>query len=106
MWRKRYSKGAEEMKSKLLAKNKRTKRIWMKKTPSSMKIVRTSHACRLISLLISMDPDADLDPDSHPPTNLFQKFMHVLHLFLRWTKTVEALVRPIISSFPVEDRRY
>ncbi|KAF8504549.1 hypothetical protein F5888DRAFT_759358 [Russula emetica] len=34
---------------------------------------------------------ADLDPDSHPPTNLFQKFMNLLHLFLRWTKTAEAL---------------
>lgn len=42
-------------------------------------------------------PDADLDPDSHPPTNLFQKLMNLLHLFLQWTKTAEALVRPILS---------
>ncbi|KAI0279079.1 hypothetical protein BGY98DRAFT_916273 [Russula aff. rugulosa BPL654] len=32
-----------------------------------------------------------LDPDSYPPTNLFQKFMNLLHIFLRWTKTAEAL---------------
>ena len=69
-------------------------------------VVRTSPACRLINLLINMHPDADSDPDSHPPTNLFQKFMNLLHLFLQWTKTAEALVRPILSKFPVEDQRY
>lgn len=53
--------------------------------------------CRLINLLISMHPDADLDPDSHPPTNLFQRAMNLLHLLLRWTKTAEALVRLICS---------
>lgn len=53
-------------------------------------------ACRLIYLL-TMHSDADLDPDSHPPTNLFQRFMNLLHLLLRWTKTAEALVRPIRS---------
>ena len=36
---------------------------------------------------------ADLDPDSHPPTNVFQKFMDLLHSLLQWTKTAEALVR-------------
>jgi hypothetical protein len=36
---------------------------------------------------------AELDPDSHPPTNVFQKFMDLLHSFLQWTKTAEALVR-------------
>ena len=60
-------------------------------------IVRRSPECRLIKLLISMQLDADLDPDSHPPTNLFQKFMNLLHNFLQWTKTAEALVRPILS---------
>jgi hypothetical protein len=69
-------------------------------------VVRTSPAYRLRNLLISMHPDADLDPDSHPPTNLFQKFMNLLHLFLRWTKTAEALVRPILSQFRVEDQKY
>lgn len=46
--------------------------------------------------------NADLDPDSRPPTNVFQKFMSLLHSFLLWTKTAEALVRLIISSIPVE----
>ncbi|KAH9067948.1 hypothetical protein EDB87DRAFT_1700654 [Lactarius vividus] len=32
-----------------------------------------------------------LDPDSHPPTNVFQKFMNVLHHLLKWTKTAEAV---------------
>ena len=36
---------------------------------------------------------AGLDPDSHPPTNVFQKFMDLLHSLLQWTKTAEALVR-------------
>lgn len=31
-----------------------------------------------------------LDPDSHPPTNSFQKFMNLLHHILQWTKTAEA----------------
>jgi hypothetical protein len=43
----------------------------------------------------SVDDDAheehNLDPDSHPPTNLLQRFMHILHSFLQWTKTAEAL---------------
>ena len=45
---------------------------------------------------------ADLDPDSHPPTNVFQKFMHLLHSFLQWTKTAEALVRLPFHHFFVE----
>lgn len=48
-----------------------------------------------------MLPDADSDPDSHPPTNLFQRFMNLLHLFLQWTKTAEALVRPTLPK-PLE----
>ncbi|KAI0291950.1 hypothetical protein BC826DRAFT_1020543 [Russula brevipes] len=32
-----------------------------------------------------------LDPDSHPPTNLFQKFMDLLHRLEQWTKTAEAV---------------
>ncbi|KAI0300498.1 hypothetical protein B0F90DRAFT_1629671 [Multifurca ochricompacta] len=32
-----------------------------------------------------------LDPDSHPPTNIFQKFMNLLHHFLQWVKTAEAI---------------
>ena len=52
--------------------------------------------CRLRTLLSSVHAMADLDPDSHPPTNVFQKFMNLLHYFIRWTKTAEAVVRPII----------
>jgi len=37
------------------------------------------------------EPEYRPDPDSHPPTNSFQKFMHVLHHFLKWTKTTEAV---------------
>ncbi|KAI0254490.1 hypothetical protein BJV78DRAFT_1338541 [Lactifluus subvellereus] len=32
-----------------------------------------------------------LDPDSHPPTNLFQKFMTSLHYVVQWMGTAEAV---------------
>ena len=54
------------------------------------------------TLLIGMHLDANIDPDSHPPTNLLQRFMHILHSFLQWTKTAEALVRLIIPSFSTQ----
>ncbi|KAN0131986.1 Protein of unknown function (DUF2422) domain containing protein [Lactarius tabidus] len=37
------------------------------------------------------EPEYHPDPDSHPPTNSFQKFMHLLHHLMKWTKTVEAV---------------
>jgi len=51
---------------------------------------------------MGMYPILGLDPDSHPPTNIFQKFMGLLHGFMRWTKTAEAVVRPITSSFCID----
>lgn len=32
------------------------------------------------------------DPDSRPPTNLFQKTMHAFHGWYQWAKTPEATV--------------
>ena len=36
------------------------------------------------------------DPDSKPPTHLFQRLANTVHFFYKWTKTAEALV----SLFP------
>jgi len=74
----------------------------MKMTSWKKNIVGSSPDCRLISLLIGVSPLSDLDPDSHPPTNVFQKFMNLLHYFIQWTKTAEAVVRLKISSFLYE----
>jgi hypothetical protein len=54
---------------------------------------------RIGTLLTGILGYADLDPDSHPPTNLFQRFMTLLHYFMQWMGTPEALVRhnPLIS---------
>jgi hypothetical protein len=35
------------------------------------------------------------DPDSRPPTNALQKIMSGLHAIYQWTKTPEAVVRPL-----------
>jgi hypothetical protein len=43
--------------------------------------------------LTGMPGYPDLDPDSHPPINLFQKFMTLLHYVIQWTGTAEAVVR-------------
>lgn len=52
-----------------------------------------SHRLRIGTLLTAMHGSADLDPDSHPPTNLIQKFMTLLHYVIQWLGTAEALVR-------------
>ena len=40
---------------------------------------------------------AELDPDSRPPTNVAQRFANGIHVFYKWTKTPEALVRAFTS---------
>src|SRR6267142_3844190 len=94
----RCSRGAENMKNKLSVRRRRPTRMWMRMTLWKKSIVRTSPDSRQISLLIGYCP-AELDPDSHPPTNVFQKFMNMLHHLIRWTNTAEAVVRLKISSF-------
>ncbi|KAF7313882.1 hypothetical protein HMN09_00546000 [Mycena chlorophos] len=39
----------------------------------------------------SEEKDYRRDPDSRPPTNVFQKIMHLVHAGLAWTSTTEAI---------------